>query len=127
MARKEFTYRGKTLEQLKAMSLNEFMELIPSRQRRKFKRGFTDAEKILYENIKHQKKNIKTHCREFIILPEMVGMMIKVYNGKEFLLITIQEEMISHRLGEFSMTRKHVAHNAPGIGATKSSAALSVR
>ena len=57
----------------------------------------------------------------------MVGKKIKVYSGKEFIPVTIIEEMIGHYLGEFILTRKKVAHSAPGIGATRSSAALSVK
>ena len=56
-----------------------------------------------------------------IIFPEMVGLTIGVYNGKEYLNIEIKPEMIGHYLGEFSLTRKHVQHGSPGIGATKSS------
>ena len=127
MARKEFTYRGKTLEELKRLSLTEFMQLIPSRQRRTLKRGFTDQEKLLLKKIRQKKGNIETHCRDMIVLPEMMGLTIKVHQGKEFIPVLIQEEMIGHVLGEFAMTRRRVQHNAPGIGATKSSGALSVR
>ena len=62
-----------------------------------------------------------------IILPEMVDHIIKVYNGKEFVIITILPEMLGHYLGEFSPTRRKVAHHAPGIGATRSSASMSVK
>ena len=48
-----------------------------------------------------------------------------VYNGKEFIPLTITAEMLGHYLGEFVLTRKKVAHSAPGIGATRSSAAQS--
>jgi len=127
MAKKEFSYRGKTLEELKGMSLNEFMELLPARQRRSLKRGFPEQHKILLDKIRKKTNNIETHCRDFIILPEMVGMIIRIHTGKEFQAITIQDEMIGHFLGEFALTRKGVQHSSPGIGATKSSSALSVR
>ena len=78
---------------------------------------------IAYE----KKNNIETHCRDAIILPEMVGKTIKVYSGKEFIPVTINEDMIGHYLGEFVLTRNRVQHSAPGIGATRSSAALSVK
>lgn len=126
MAKKLFTYRGKTLENLKTMGINTFMELLPSRERRKIKRGFTEQEKILLDNLKI-KDSIKTHCRDMIILPEMIGKTIKVYNGKSFEAIRIEPAMLGHRLGEFSITRKKLAHSAPGIGATKSSASVSVK
>lgn len=127
MAKKEFMYKGKTLDELKKMSLNELAELLPSRQRRTLKRGLTDQQKKLLRNIKNNPKNTKTHCRDIIILPEMVGTMIRVHKGNDFVPVNISEEMIGHRLGEFALTRKRVEHSAPGIGATKSSASLSVK
>lgn len=127
MVKKEFTYKGKTLEELKKMSINELAEYLPARQRRSLRRGFTEQQKILLKKIRVGKKNIKTHCRDMIILPEMVGLLIKVHNGKAFIPVTIQPEMIGHYLGELTLTRKKVEHSAPGIGATKSSASLSVR
>ena len=127
MAKKEFTYRGKSLEELKKLSLTEFAELTPSRQRRSLKKGLSDQQKILLKKIKAKESNIKTHCRNFIILPEMVGITISIHDGKSFIKMLIQEEMIGHYLGEFTYNRKRVAHSAPGIGATRSSAALSVK
>lgn len=127
MAKKEFTYRGKTLNELRTMSMDDFMQLLPSPRRRSLKRGFTDQQKRLLKRIRKKDSNIETHCRDMIILPEMVDMPIKVHNGKEFFPVHIAPEMIGHLLGEFAMTRKKVSHSAPGIGATRSSAAISVR
>ena len=127
MARKEFSYRGKSLEQLQTMGLKEFAELLPARPRRKIKRGFTEQEKILVRNLRTSKKPVKTHCRSMIILPEMVSKSIKIHGGKSFEEVMIEPEMIGHYLGEFVMTRKKVSHSAPGIGATKSSANISVK
>lgn len=127
MAKKEFTYRGKTLQELQSMSLNEFMGLLPSRQRRSLKRGFTDAQKLFMKKLKKSNKDVKTQCRNMIILPEMINRTIKVYNGKEFFIVAIQPHMVGHYLGEFAMTRKSVKHSAPGIGATRSSSSISVR
>lgn len=127
MAKKEFTYRGKTLEELKNLSINEFMLLLPARMRRSLKRGFGEQQKILLKHIKSKKKNIETHCKDMIILPEMIGITIRIHNGKEFIPVSIQEEMIGHYIGEFVITRGKVEHSAPGIGATRSSAALSVK
>ncbi len=124
---KEFFYRGKSLEQLRKMSLSEFTLLLNSREKRKLKRGFTEVEKKLLETLRESKKDVRTHCRDMIIIPEMVGRTIKVHNGKEWVPIIIMTEMLGHRLGEYSMTVKPVRHSAPGIGATKSSASLSVR
>ena len=127
MAKKEFSYRGKTLEELKGLSMNELAALLPARQRRVLKRGLTEQQKILLKKIKKNKGNIETQCRDMIILPEMIGKTIKVHRGKDFFPVIIIEEMIGHYLGEFALTRKRVEHSAPGIGATKSSAALSVK
>ena len=126
MARKEFTYRGKTITELNKLSLKEFAELLPSRQRRTLHRGLSESNKKLLEDIRKH-SNVKTHCRDMAILPEMVGKTVKVYSGKEFVPVIIAPEMLGHYLGEFVLTRKKVAHHAPGIGATKSSAALSVK
>ena len=127
MAKKEFKYRGKTTEELKKMDIKEFTELVPSRQRRSLKRGFTEQEKILLREIKSGKKEIKTHCRDMIIVPEMIGKVIMIHNGKAFTRVMIEEDMISHLLGEFALTRKMVSHSAPGVGATKSSSNISVK
>ena len=127
MAKKEFTFKRKTIDELKNMSLNELAQLLTSRQRRTVKRGFTEQQKILLKKIRARQKNIETHCRDMIILPEMVGKTIKIHQGKEFMPVIIEEGMIGHYLGEFAMTRKKVAHSAPGIGATRSSASLSVK
>ena len=127
MAKKEFTFKGKSTEELKKMSLNELSQLVTSRQRRTLKRGFTDQQKILLEKLRANERNIETHCRDMIIVPEMIGKIIKVYQGKEFIPVTIEPDMIGHYLGEFALTRKKVNHSAPGIGATRSSASLSVK
>lgn len=132
MVKKEFSYRGKTLEELQAMPLNELIVLLPSRARRSLKRGFTGAQKKLLLKIKKIKTKsgrniVKTHCRNMIVLPEMVGLVMGIHQGKEFVSVEIMPEMIGHYLGEFALTRRRVEHSAPGIGATKSSAALSVK
>ncbi len=132
MAKKEFTYRGKSLDQLKSMDIKEFAMLLPARARRSLTRGFTEMQKKLMLKIKKTKegkykKPIRTHCRNIIILPEMVGLLIYVHTGKAFVPIEIFPDMIGSYLGEFRMTRNKVAHSAPGIGATKSSSAASVK
>jgi len=127
MVKKEFSYKGKSEEELSALSLNEYAEIVPSRIRRKIKRGFTEPEKILLKKIEKNESNIETHCRDMIILPVMFGKTIKVYNGKEFIQVNVTAEMAGHVIGEFVLTRKSITHSSPGVGATKSSAALSVR
>jgi small subunit ribosomal protein S19 len=126
---KEFMYRGHSLNSLQAMSMDEFINLLPSRQRRSLQRGLTPEQRILLEklraaqeaNRKGQEVTIKTHVREMIILPEMVGAKVAVHQGKDFLALTIRPEMIGHYLGEFAITNKPVRHGTPGIGASRSS------
>jgi len=127
MAKKTFTYRGKTIQELQQLSLQEFAELLPARQRRSIRRGFSESQKRFLKNFKKKGNNIETHCRDMIILPEFVGKTIKIYNGKSFISLIIREEMVGHYFGEFIATRGKVSHSAPGIGATKSSVSLSVR
>ncbi len=107
--------------------MNELGQLLTSRQRRKIKRGFTEQEQILLKKVRANQKNIETHCRDMIILPEMVGFTIKIHGGKEFIPLIIEADMIGHCFGEFVLTRRRVQHSAPGIGATRSSASLSVK
>lgn len=127
MAKKEITIKGKTLEELKKMSVSELAQILTSRQRRTLRRGMTDQQKILLKKMRANEKNIETHCRDIVILPEMVGLIVRVHQGKEFVSVAIEPEMVGHYLGEFVLTRKKVAHSAPGIGATRSSASLSVK
>ena len=124
---KEFFYRGKNLQELQKMSTEDFAKLVPARERRKIKRGFTEVEKKFLASVKANEKDIKAQCRDMIIIPEMVGKTIKIHNGKEWVMLIIEPEMLAHRLGEFAQTRRQVKHSAPGIGATRSSASLSVR
>jgi len=124
---KEFTWKGKTEDEASKLELNEFMNLVPSRQRRTLKRGLTEAQKALMLRIDAGENNVKTHCRDMIIVPKMVGKTLRVYNGKEYLPVMVIASMLGHYLGEFSHTRKGVAHSAAGIGATRSSKAVSAR
>jgi small subunit ribosomal protein S19 len=126
MAKKEFTYRGKNMIELQVMSMKELAELLPSRQRRSIKRGFTDMKKKLIANVQ-KKDGKKTHLRSMIIMPSMVGKTVRVHTGKEFEMFQIQEEMIGHYLGEYALTRRKTKHSAPGVGATKSSSNASVK
>ena len=74
-----------------------------------------------------KKDKAKTHAREMIVLPSMVGKVIGVHNGKEFVDVHVMAEMIGMRLGQLSLTRKRLAHSNPGVGASRSSAHSSVR
>lgn len=126
MRQKIFTYKGKDLEELKKMSLSELAVLMPSNAKRKLKR-LSEQEKKLIKKITVSKKPVKTHLRSMMVLPFMVGKTVLVHNGKIFQQVNVIEEMIGHRLGEYVFTRTKVAHSAPGIGATRSSASLSVK
>jgi len=126
---KEFRYRGFTLEDLQAMSMDEFIRLLPSRQRRSLLRGLGQEQRILLESVRKAKESstqgqrtvVKTHARDMVILPEMVGVTLLVHNGKEFGAVEVVPEMIGHFLGEFAITNKPVKHGTPGIGASRSS------
>jgi len=126
---KEFSYRGHSLASLSGMSMDEFINLLPSRQRRSLQRGLTAEQRVLLEKLRVAKEakkegkdiSLKTHVRDLIILPEMVGVKIQIHNGKEFVAVDIKPEMIGHYLGEFAVTNKPVRHGTPGIGASRSS------
>ena len=118
----KFMFRGKSLEEIKEIPIEEFRKLLTARERRTLKRGFTENQKKMLENIrKNPKKFHRTKSRNMLIVPEMIGVKLGVYNGKEYVTLEIKPEMLGHRLGEFVMTRKHVKHSSPGFGATKSS------
>ncbi|MGA2574120.1 MAG: 30S ribosomal protein S19 [Candidatus Methanomethylicaceae archaeon] len=126
---REFTYRGYTTAQLMGMPMDEFIRLLPSRQRRSLLRGLTPEQRSLFERIRKAKTSqakgkklvVRTHCRDMIILPEMIGLTISVHNGKEFIPTEILPEMIGRYLGEFAITCGKVQHGAPGLKATRSS------
>jgi small subunit ribosomal protein S19 len=117
----EFTYRGYTIAKLKKMKLEDLAQLMVARQRRKIKRAFRSEEEQLLEEINAGKEEIRTHLRDAIVLPNMVGKKIGVHNGRGFEFIEIKPEMIGHYLGELVLTRKKVMHGAAGVGATRSS------
>ena len=117
----EFTYRGKTLDQLKNMSPEDIAELLPARQRRTVQRGLGDEHKKILQRIKDGATTIRTHRRDMIVLPDMLGLVLEIHNGKQFERIEVIPEMLGHYFGEFSLTRKRVTHGSAGVGATKSS------
>ena len=123
---KEQFYRGHKIEDLKALDVREVAKFLPSRSRRSIMRHFDVIEKFLKKctTCQEKKKKIKTHLRDLVIVPKIVGLTIGIHNGKEFQDIEITHEMIGHRLGEFAMTRTRVNHGDAGVGATKSSRAV---
>ena len=118
---REFRWRGKSMEELLNLSADELRSLLNSRQRRSLLRGLSEEKRALLEDIKSNKKVIRTHLRDMIILPIMVGKTIHVHNGKEFVAVEIKPEMIGHYLGEYAITNKRVVHGTPGVGASRSS------
>jgi len=123
---KEFRYKGHSLEQLQSMSTESMLKLLPSRARRSLNRGVSDEKRKLLEDVRATKEGkagvqIKTHARDMLVLPSMVGLTIGVHNGREFVPLVIKPEMIGRYLGEFVITNKKVIHGTPGIGSSRSS------
>merc|ERR1712119_145709 len=127
---RKFTYRGVDLDQLLDMNNEGLMELFTCRIRRKFSRGLKRKPMALIKKLRKKKKEapvnekpdvVKTHLRNMVVVPEMTGSIVGVYNGKVFTQVEIKPEMIGHYLGEFSISYKPVKHGRPGIGATLSS------
>ncbi|MCL5239249.1 MAG: ribosomal protein S19 family protein [Candidatus Marsarchaeota archaeon] len=124
-----FSFRGKTLEELQKLSMDEYAKLINARERRALKR-MSFGYKQLIEKVEEAKKGnklVKTQLREAVILPSWVGMRFGVHDGKEFKEMVIAPEMLGHRLGEFAFSTKRVVHSAPGIRATRGSKFLAVK
>lgn len=139
---RRFKYRGKTLEELLSMPMDQLIQVLPARARRSLLRessteimrkrrdyGIDESPRIkLLREVRKarelmaQGKNvrIRTHVRDMVILPEMIGLTIEVYNGKEFVPVRVAPEMIGHYLGEYAPTTKHVKHGEPGLKATRS-------
>lgn len=142
---KEFEYRGVPIADLEKMQLDKVVVMLNARQRRSLRRGVTDGKRRLVARIRSAKKaaaegggaadapppkaaaaaagsgGIRTHLRDLIVLPFMVGATVNVFNGKEFKPVEIKPEMIGHYIGEYSLTSRRVSHGAPGVGASRSS------
>ena len=130
MAKKEFSYRGKSFPELKAMGIEDFAKLVPSNARRSLLRG---ANKLVHkkvaeaEKLGQKDKVIRTHARNAVVTPMLVGWKLGVHSGNQFQLVEIVQEMLGHRLGELALTRKKLKHGKAGIGATRSSTAITAR
>ena len=130
---RKFTFRGIDLEQLLQLSTNELRDQLTARARRRFKRGVPPKYNRLVRKLRASKRAaaavgpheipapVKTHLRDMIIMPDMIGSVAAVYNGKHFNIVPIKPEMVGRYLAEFSITYKPVGHGRPGIGATNSS------
>ena len=119
--KEEFTYRGHSVADLQQMGMSELLPLMPARARRKFERGLSRDHEKLLSDMREGKERIRTHLRDMVVLPEMIGRTIEIHNGKEFIRVDIQPEAVFHYLGEFALTRRRVSHGSAGIGATRSS------
>jgi small subunit ribosomal protein S15e len=125
---RKFSFRGYDLEQLLELSNSQMVDLLNSRARRRnLQRGRMAKHLDLAKKIRQKKKDcpigerpdpVKTHLRNAIIMPEMVGSIIGIYNGQHFNGVQIMPEMIGHFLGEFSITYKPTRHGRPGLGST---------
>ncbi len=127
---KKLTFRGKSIEEVKAMSLQDFLKIVPSHQRRTLTRMRAKIKNFLDQmRIKKAKgkKTIKTHVREMVILPEMLDLEFSVYNGKDWVKVIPQLTMLGRRLGEYAITTKLVKHSGPGIGATRGSKSVELK
>ena len=127
---REFKFKGYTSEQLQTLSIENLLPLLNSRQRRSLdKRVSTymnDDKRKLREKLKLARDGklngqLRTHTRDMIILPDMIGLTVYVHNGKEFVQVNIKPEMTGHYLGEYAITNKRVQHGTPGVGASRSS------
>lgn len=87
------------------------MELVHARARRRFQRGLKRKPMGLIKKLRKAKKEaapdekpavVKTHLRDMIIVPEMIGSVVGIYNGKTFNQVEIRPEMVGHYLAEFS-------------------------
>ena len=101
-----------------------------ARIRRRLNRNYGFRYKKFMEKVVHAIKHvvpgekpvaIKTHLRDAIIMPKMVGGNVAVYNGKDFNVVEIKFYMIGTYLGEYSLTYRPTTHGKPGVGATKGS------
>lgn len=127
---REFKFRGYNQDQLKSISIESLLPLLNARQRRSLNKRvgkyMTDQKRKLREEIKFVRNGtsnnkLKTHVRDMIILPDMIGLSISVHNGKEFFDVTIRPEMVGHYLGEYAITNRRVQHGSPGVGSSRSS------
>jgi small subunit ribosomal protein S19 len=121
--KKAFAYRGKSIEELQALSFDELLPLLPSKVRRSYSRGVTHGEKKFLNKVEaaDEGAGVRTHYRHIAVLPRFVGKTVDVYDGKEFISVVVQPEMIGHRLGEFAPSTTYCAHSGVGVGATRGS------
>merc|ERR1712227_222360 len=127
---RKFSYRGIDLDNLLDLSSDQLRDVVHARARRRINRGLKRRPMGLIKKLRKAKQEakpnekpdvVKTHLRDMIVVPEMIGSVIGIYSGKEFNQVEIKPEMVGHYLAEFSISYHPVKHGRPGIGATHSS------
>ncbi len=122
----KFTYRGLELDDLVAKKPDELAKLVTSRARRRFNRGLKRKSMSLIKKLRKNKKlakvgekppAVRTHLRDMIVMPEMVGSVVAIYNGRQFQSVEVKGEMIGRYLAEFAITYRPVFHGRPGVAA----------
>ncbi|EGV62692.1 ribosomal protein S15 [Yamadazyma tenuis] len=125
---KTFSYKGVDLKELLEMPTEEFTQLCSARVRRRFSRGLGSKPMGLITKLRAAKLAavpnekppvVKTHLRNMIIVPEMIGSVVGVYNGKVFNNVEIKPEMVGKYLGEFSITYTPVRHGKSGNASSR--------
>jgi len=122
--KKEFNFRGKSLEELQKLDVREFASLLKARQRRSTLRQFQEIEEFVKrarKKLEKGKKFIRTHKRDIVIVPQLIGIKLQIYNGNKFIPLEITGDMLGHKFGEFAPTRAKIKHTKAGVGATKGS------
>lgn len=116
---RKFSYRGHELDALLDMSTEDFMKIVHARARRRFSRGLKRKPMGLIKKLRKAKKEapanekpavVRTHLRDMLVVPEMCGSQIGIYNGKVFNTVDIRPEMIGHYLGEYPLVKTCLQH-----------------
>merc|ERR1711948_218095 len=121
---RKYTFRGLELDDLLKLPTDALYDLFRSRIRRKLNRskGFKGKYLKLLTKLRNSKKNlqpgekppmVKTHLRNCVVTPEMIGSIVGVYTGKEYKPVEVKFDMIGKYLGEFAMTYNPTLHNRP--------------
>jgi small subunit ribosomal protein S15e len=133
---KKQIYRGIELDKLIEMPQEEVVALFCSKNRRSFRKNRRPAHgrlvKKLQKSVKdaaygEKPKGVKTHLRNMVITPDMVGSVLEVYGGKYWTPVEVRADMCGYYTGEFSLTYKPIRHGKVGHGATRGSKFTALR
>ncbi|KAF0852354.1 40S small subunit ribosomal protein uS19 (rpS15) [Andalucia godoyi] len=128
---RKYSFRGVELDNLLDLNDEQFAQMLTCRHRRKFNRGVKLGVQTLLKKCRKSKKDlkigekpepVKTHLRNVTIVPDMIGSVIGVYNGKGFVAVDVKADMLGYYLGEFALTYKPVGHGRAGAAATAAAA-----